>query len=309
MLQLRHRLALTSALGALLLCLAAVPSSQSADIKQTERLTYAAMLGGLHLADLKVTIDESEAGYTSDVEVVSRGVVRWVQDFRATISGTGGFISLLLPDGSKALQPLPEIFQSKWTGGEFASAITMTFDSKTRESKVSKRLYNPLTNEALSRDDMPWSRYERREKRKPVPEIFRRDAFDPMAAFIAARRQIMAQKDTKEPSKTFRVPIYDGQKRYDIFGKTGQLRNTSINGKEMTVVPVSITLEPVFGFNTRSLERINDVDSRLYFSADGRFIPIQLTMTSDIFAVVINLQNDCYINALACVNFGQEPSP
>ncbi len=309
MMRSRQRLSTTGTAMTLLLGLTVAAPSAAADIEQTERLTYSAMLGGLHVADLMVTLIQSEAGYSSGLEIVSRGVVRWVQDFRADINGVGGFALAPLPNGAEALQPMPVSFQREWTGGEFASAMAMMFDPDTREAIVSERLYNPLTGEDLSRDDMPWNEDERRENRKPVPEELRRNVLDPMGAFISARRQIMAQGGATGSTKSFRVPIYDGQRRYDIVGKTGPVRSTAINGKETAVVPVSLKLEPVFGFNSRSSERMDDVDSRLYFSADGRFIPLQATMVSNMFAIVINLQSDCGLNPAPCETFGQEPTP
>jgi hypothetical protein len=275
------------------------------DMPQTEQLTYAAMLGGFHVADLMVTIDQDEIGYTTNLDVISRGVVRWVQDFRAHITGRGAFTTAQA--GIDTDLPHPEIFHREWFGGEIASMMTMTFDPDTREAVTAERLYNPLTGQDLSRDDMPWARNERREERKPVPEEMRRGVLDPMGAFIAARRQILAQGGAAGASKNFRVPIYDGQRRYDIVGKTGPVRSANINDKEIAVIPVSVEIEPVFGFNERSRDRMTDTDSRLYFSADGRFIPIQLMMASDLFAVVINLDADCKVNAVPCDTFGQEP--
>ena len=305
----RQRLSLMGAAAALLIGLTSASPSPAADVDQTERLTYAAMLGGLHVVDLMVTLNQSEVGYTSALKVVSRGVARWVQDFRAEITGHGVFAPAPLQNGAQTLLPLPATFHREWTGGEVASVMSMTFDPNTREAVVAERFYNPLTGEDLSRDDMPWNNDRRREERKPVPEELRRDVLDPVGAFIAARQQIIAQGGASGAPKHFRVPIYDGQRRYDIVGKTAPVRSIEINGKEVAVVPVSAVLEPVFGFNPRSRRRMTDTDSRLYFSADGRFIPMQFKMGSDMFAAVITLDADCSVNVVPCDTFRQEPEP
>lgn len=309
MTRLRRRIPTYGAAAVLAISMTTLSPSWAIDIAEKERLTYAAMLGGLHVADLMVTLDQNEVGYKSDLEVVSRGVVRWVEDFRARITGEGAFAPAEEANSSQPSLPQPEHFHREWTGGEIASVMTMTFDPKTGEAVVAERLYNPLTDEDLSRDDMPWNRDERREEREPVPEDLRRDVLDPMGAFISARRQILAQGGATGASKSFRVPIYDGQRRYDIVGKTAPIRSTEINGTEMAVIPVSVKLEPIFGFNERSKNRMTDTVNRLYFSADGRFIPIQFMMASDMFAVVINLNADCKVNAAPCDTFGQEPVP
>ena len=148
---------------ALALGITSLSPTRAMDLPQTEQLTYAAMLGGLHVADLMVTLDQDEVGYTSNLEVISRGVVRWVQDFRARVTGRGAFAPTNVENSTESLLPQPENFQREWTGGEIASQMTMTFDPDTREAVIAERLYNPLTGEDLSRDDMPWNRGERRE--------------------------------------------------------------------------------------------------------------------------------------------------
>ncbi len=285
------------------------PPSRAMDIEQTERLTYAAMLGGLHIADLMVTLDQSQTGYTTNLDVVSRGVVRWVQSFRASVTGHGDFAPTQLDDGVQTLLPEPKKFHREWTGGEIASLMTMTFDPDTRKAIVAaERLYNPLTDEDLSREDMPWYRPGRDQQREPVPEDLRLGVLDPMGAFIAARHQLLAQEGAVEKPRRFSVPIFDGRRRYDIVGETAAPRTVNINDEDVSVIPVSVELKPVHGFNERSLERVSGTDSRLYFSADGRFIPIQFIMASDFFAVVINLEADCKVNALPCETFGEEPT-
>ena len=303
---LRHTLIATTA--ALVLGTAVGPSSRAMDIEQTERLTYAAMLGGLHIADLMVTLDQNQAGYSTNLDVVSRGVVRWVQNFRASVTGHGGFAPTQMENGTPTLLPEPEKFHREWTGGEIGSLMTMTFDPDTREAIVAaERLFNPLTDEDLSREDMPWYRAGRDQEREPVPEDLRLGVLDPMGAFIAARHQLLAQEGEVGKSRNFSVPIYDGRRRYDIVGKTTAPRTVNINDQDVSVIPVTVNLKPVFGFNERSLERVSGTDSRLYFSADGRFIPIQFMMVSDFFAVVINLEADCKVDAVPCDTFGEEP--
>jgi hypothetical protein len=277
------------------------PASAS-PLVQSERLTYNVMLGGLHVGDALVSIEQDESGYTTTMKMTARGVASWIQNFRADLKGRGNFVNTAAADGR--LEIIPQAFIRQWSAGEVASDMTMTFDPQTGEASVEERLFNPLTGEVLKREDMPWNK--RREKLKPVPSDLRKNALDPMAAFVAARSQLMAQGLTGTAPKTFRVPIYDGARRYDLVGKTGPVRVVSINGVERRLLPVTAKIEPVFGFNRESEERMRESEGKFLFTPDARFIPVQLIVGNDMFTSVMNLAADCSENAAPCDAFGKQ---
>ena len=284
--------------------LISLPFSASAAPAQSERLTYNVMLGGLHVGDALVALTQNESGYTTEMKMTARGVAAWVQNFRADLKGEGSFNRTAAANGRIELTPQPAAFVRQWSAGEIAADMTMTFDPLTREANVSERLFNPLTGEVLKREDMPWN--TRREKLKPVPMDMRRNALDPMAAFVAARGQIMSQGVTTSGPKTFRVPIYDGTRRYDLIGKTAPVRVISINGVERSLMPLTAKIEPVFGFNRESEERMRESEGKFLFTPDERFIPVQMIVGNDMFTSVMNLAADCSENAAPCDTFGQD---
>lgn len=267
---------------------------------QSERLTYNVMLGGLHVGDALVALEQDESSYTTTMKMTARGMVAsLVQNFRADLKGEG---SIYGADGH--VEIVPTNFIRQWSTGEVAADMTMTFDPQTREASVAERMFNPLTGEAIKREDMPWNK--RREKLKPVPSEMRKNALDPMAAFVAARSQLMAQGLTSTAPKTFRVPIYDGTRRYDLVGKTSPVRVVSINGVERRLLPVTAKIVPVFGFNRESEERMQESEGKFLFTPDERFIPVQLIVGNDMFTSVMNLAADCSEDAAPCDAFGKQ---
>ncbi len=268
---------------------AALPGLPSQD----ERLTYAIMVGGIHLGDALIVLNQSPTGYTTEMKVTARGVAKMVKNFSSEMRGEGRFT-----DGIK---PQPAVYSRQWSTDEVAAEMTMTYDA-SGAAKSDERYYNPATAAPIPFDQLPWN--DRGEKPRDVPQDMRSNAFDPMAAFIAARGQIRAQGVTAGP-KNFRVPIFDGRRRYDIVGKADAARDVTINGTTHTVIPVVAKLEPVFGFGRKSEERMKDSEGKLLFTNDARFIPVQVTISNEMLSGVMNLTADCSQNAAACDTFGK----
>ncbi len=270
----------------------------SAADMQSERLVYNIMVGGLHIGNTMIGLNQTEAGYTTEMKVTAGGLAKWVRDFRSEMKGEGRF-------GEGAGKPLPAVYSRQWSNGEIAGDLTMTFDAGTREAAVQERYFNPETDKDIAYDQLPWN--DPGEKPRPLPPAkMRTDVLDPMAAFIAARGQLMAQGLAGGKAKIFRVPIYDGRRRYDIVGRAEAARDVEIGGVERSVIPVIAKLEPVYGFGRKSQERMQESEGKFMFSNDARFIPLQLVVSNEFLSGVMNLTADCSVNAAPCDTFGQK---
>ena len=267
---------------------------------QSERLVYSIMVGGLHMGDAMIGLNQTDAGYSTELKMTASGVAKMVKNFRSDMRGEGRFAEA----GAKLL---PAVYSRQWSTDEVASDMTMKFDPNTGVAVTEERYFNPETSAAIAPEDLPWA--DKSDKDKPVPPDMRTNVLDPMAAFIAARGQIMTnltQSGAANGPKTFRVPIYDGKRRYDIVGKAEAPRSATINGVGHAVIPVTAKLEPVFGFSRKSQERMKDSEGKFLFSNDSRFIPLQLVVSNELLSGVMNLTADCSQNATACTTFGQE---
>lgn len=275
---------------------------------QSERLTYSIMVGGLHLGDALIGLNQTETGYTTTMKVTARGVAKMVKNFSSDMKGEGRFAPAAANSAGPTLQPA--VYQRQWATDEIAADMTMTFDPATGLAKSEERFFNPATSAPIAREDLPWN--DRGDRQKDVPADMRTNVLDPMAAFIAARGQLMAQVMNQGVApnrpKNFRVPIFDGRRRYDIIGRAEAPRSVTISGMERQVVPVLAKLEPVFGFGRKSEERMKDSEGKFLFSSDARFIPVQLVISNEFLSGVMNLDADCSVNASPCDTFGQEKS-
>jgi hypothetical protein len=290
--RLRSKCLVKTPLLAVTLCSAfALNQAHAAERQSSARLAYELMLGGLHVGDAMVTLEESPSDYKAGLKMTASGALKWVKNFRASVES----------EGALGAAPQPAVYRKEWSSGELAETMTMTFDPATRTATTSARVFNPTTGATVPDEDVPW--HEKRASRKPVPDDLRTNVFDPMAAFIAAREQLVAQgvlANAQGAVKSFRVPVFDGSRRYDIVGKTEPVRGVSINGTERQLLPVTGRLEPVFGFSAKSEERMRAVDGKIFFTPDGKFTPVQVIVSGELFTSVMNLTADCREDNAPC---------
>ena len=279
------RLAAVLALGVLS---GAAPTFANPDT--SERLAYTVMFGGLKVGDAVVSLDQTSTGYSTNLKMASSGALKLVTSIRAELHGEGTFAPT-----QNGVAMVPSTYENMWSTGDVAGKMTMTFDPATHAATTEERIFNPATGEDMKREDLPWNR---RGKIASVPPNMRVNVFDPMTAFLSGRRQVMAANG--KPGATFRIPIFDGSRRYDIVGKIGAVKSVSINGKTQNLLPVTAKLEPVFGFLPQSEAKMKDWEGKLYFTPDQRMVPVQIVAGSDAMSAVMNLSADCNQQPEAC---------
>lgn len=290
-------LATTWALAALVSGAPLLADDAHAADMQSERLVYKMMVGGLHIGNSMIGLNQTDAGYTTEMKLTASGLAKWVQNFRSDMKSEGRF-------GGGASKPVPAVYSRQWSNGEIAGDLTMTFDA-AGQAAVEERYFNPQTDSDIAFDQLPWN--DPGEKpRPPAPAHMRKDVLDPMAAFIAARGQLMAKGLSGNKPQTFRVPIYDGRRRYDIVGRAEAPRDVEIGGTVRSVIPVIAKLEPLHGFGRKSQERMTESEGKFLFSNDARFIPLQLVVSNELLSGVMNLAADCSADPVPCDTFGQE---
>jgi hypothetical protein len=263
---------------------------------QAEHLAYDLKIGGLHVADFLAEFSEDSDGYRTTLTMEIRGMARWFQDFRAELVGEGKMVI----ETGRGLTPVPRVFDRAWEAQTMAATLTIGYDPITGLAQSQERMFNPQTGETLTYEDMEWN--QDRELPPPVPDDLRTGVFDPMAAFVAARAQIHHGGRSE-----FRVPIYDGRRRYDLVGEVEAPRAFWMGGKDVELIPVLARVEPVFGFDKRRTETIEESTGRLLFSPDERFIPVQVMLRGRMFSSVMNLTADCAEDAATCQQIASAP--
>ena len=261
--------------------------------EQDERLIYVMQFGGLTIADVMITLAETPDRYQSTIKMRSRGLLARFANLNADLVGEGKLI-----DGG--LKVAPDSYRRDWSTETISSQLGVTYDPTTRVAVSTERLFNTVTGEEKRREDAPWNR--RRVAPTPVPEDKRTQVVDPIAAFIGVRELIRSNA----AMTTFKMPVYDGSRRYDIAGTIETPRDVTINDQSHKVITVKGRLNPVSGFDDRLQDRVHDGDGKILFSADGRLLPVQIMIGNSMGVGVMNLAADCRRDPAPCEAFGQE---
>jgi hypothetical protein len=277
--------ALIGTLGAASVCQAAP--------EQDERLIYVMQFGGLTIADVMITLTETPDHYQTTVKLRSRGLLSLFHNFNADLAGDGGFA-----DGGR--QVVPASYDRNWTTDVVSSQLSVAYDPTTRLATSQEKLFNPLTGAPKSANDVPWNRHH--EKRVEVPADKRTQVVDPLAAFIGVRELIRAGSGTAG----FKMPIYDGLRRYDIVGTIEAPREITVNDQSRRVITVKGRVEPLVGFDDEFRDRVHDGDGKILLTADERLLPVQIMVGNTLGVGVMNLAADCRIDPAPCEAFGQE---
>lgn len=263
-------------------------SGHAAAREQSERLLFDVMFGGLHIADVVVDLDQTPATYKAGMQMRTRGMIDWFDDFTADIRSMGGFTG-----SSAELRPVPETYRRGWSSPEVASEMTMVFDPVDRIGRGADRIFDPRTGLDLKAEDLPWNN---RQRTIPiVPDDKRAGALDPISAFIGARRLIV-----ESGQKEVRLPIYDGRRRYDVITTVGTPRKISVREIERSVIPVRSRMEPVYGFEPDGEDRMRESEGEMFFTADDRFVPVQIILGNSMFSSAMNLVAECNVDPAPC---------
>lgn len=255
---------------------------------QSERLLFDVMFGGLHIADVIVVLDQNTATYTAGMQMKTRGVIDWFDDFTANIETKGAF-----QGDAGLLQPVPATYRRGWASPEVAAEMTMVFDPTDRIGRGADRIFDPRTGLDLKAEDLPWN-----NRQRPIPVIpddKKAGAIDPISAFVGARRLIL-----ETGQREVRMPIYDGRRRYDVITTVGTPRMRTVRDIERSVIPVRSRMEPVYGFEPDGEDRMRESEGEMYFTADDRFVPVQIILGNSMFASAMNLIAECNVDPAPC---------
>jgi hypothetical protein len=276
------------------LCCGTIPA-QAGPGPETERLTYVLQFGGLTIADVMITLDSTPDRYRTSIKLRSRGIAAMFKTFTADMVSEGRLVA-----ANGILQAEPASFRREWVAGDISSSLDIVYDPQTHLASGTERFVDRVTGEPKSRNDMPWNK--RNETLKPVPEKLRTEVLDPMAAFIAARQMIRSNQG----ASSFNVPVFDGLRRYNVVGKTGAPKDVTINDETRQLISVTGKVEPVFGFDDKLQDRIHEGEGKIMFTADSRFLPVQIMVGNSLGVGVMNLATDCKVDPAPCDSFGQE---
>lgn len=248
--------------GAMLLLASAgiaAPPAAAEEIVALYRASYA----GLPAGEVRFRFAGDGATYRYEIGVESEGLPRLVTHFRGTAEGEGR----LAADGQAAPQRYDALYDLR----------------QRRDSRISLRF--------VGRDGAVFAEREAADtsRKPPLPDLYRRNVMDPIAAMAAIRRGLWVQLPA--PARDFTVPVYDGARRFDVL-----VHIVSVGGKE-NLIRLLLTLQPIAGFRGESSEDGDPENAsrpvEAAFTDDASLVPLSLRVTVWYLPMVVTFEHFC----------------
>jgi hypothetical protein len=125
--------------------------------------------------------------------------------------------------------------------------------------------------------------------RKPLlAEAFRKNAVDPLSALERIRAALRAP----ERDGSFKIPVYDGARRFDIVGRVLPKTNPADG-----IIRAELTLRPIAGFKGETSEDGDPDDAprkvELTVTDDTRMVPLSIKVPIFFMPLVVQFQRVC----------------
>lgn len=219
------------------------------------RLRYEASWAGLPAGEVYALFDEAGESYRMAIDIQSAGLPKLLTRFRARGQSTGGL-------ATRATRP---------------QAYDVDYDLRRRAKRTRLRadagLVRRVAGDTATHPELPVQH--------------RRDTLDPLAVLSEIRRRAIGGL---APGETFSLAVYDGKRRLDA-------EVTRDPQADPGTIRLKLMLRPVAGFRNPQDDEGDPEDSprpaEIVLSADGRAIPLRLSVTVALLPLTVTLAGDC----------------
>jgi len=223
---------------------------------------YNAYWAGLPAANIRLTLGDGGAGYHDEIEITTQGLPHLLSRFRATASAEGRLAA------DRTAEP---------------SRYLAAYDLRKRhDRRISMRFVRSPGGTIAERGPDDTSR------KPPLAEAFRKNSVDPLSALERIREAMR----TAGPGRRFTIPVYDGARRFDIFGEV-----LPRNGQADGTLRAELTLRPIAGFRGETSEDGDPDDAprkvELTVTDDARLLPLSITVPVFFMPLVIRFEQLC----------------
>lgn len=264
--------------------------------RQSKRAPASAALA--LLAALAIPGNAAHAGSASAAPLTAGKVV-------APLPGAGETVTLCYSIDWSGFQIARLRYQ--FTGGD-RFEVNITTDTVGLVKLFGPLHYAAMTQGRMAVGDMPRpvryaAAYTRSNKERRVIELFfdqrtgaivedirpprgyvrvkpeeRRGALDPLTATLFMRPQIIKAVNERRFGSEFRVPVYDGSKRYDVITRLVGPDTKMVGGQRKPVYHLVARIIPVAGFKPDQVALLPKKRSHFYVGHDEFFVPVDVSV-------------------------------
>jgi len=223
---------------------------------------YSAYWAGLPAANIRLTLGDGGAWYHDEIEIATQGLPHLFTRFRATAAAEGRLAA------DRTAEP---------------SRYLAAYDLRKRHDRRVSMLFVRRSGGTVAErgpDDT--------SRKPPLAEAFRKNSVDPLSALERIREAMR----TAGPGRRFTIPVYDGARRFDIFGEV-----LPRNGRADGTLRAELTLRPIAGFRGETSEDGDPDDAprrvELSVTDDTRLLPLSISVPVFFMPLVIRLEDPC----------------
>lgn len=217
-------------------------------------LRYRGAWGGLHVADVTLTLRGDDEAYQGDLDIATRGLLGWAFEWVGVLHSRG---ELTADAGLR-----PQSSTRRFTQSDDSGAVIIEYDAT-----------------GLAQG------FEDGQPQDGVAPDLRRGTVDPLAALLALRRHVQNGRQGMVS-----VPVYDGKRRLDLVASIEPPRLTRVADSERRVVPVRADITPVAGFKPSQARGWARSHLGVLFSADATAVPVRIQVESPVGTAVLTLR-------------------
>lgn len=213
-------------------------------------LKYRIAWNGIKIGRVNIDTSQTQYSYKMTLDTKTTGIAKMFSPLKSITWASGRFY-----EGNI----VPQKYSARSTSDEGKNRTALlTYDES---GMLLERKTDPT-------DDPNW--------RPVVPVAEVEDAYDPVTAFFVLRQKLFANVNahiTDTPIKT-----YDGRRLAEFNFKAVNTGTRMRDNTLVKVVNTVVTRKPINGYTPKELKKFDEGDPKVhvYFSADPRFVPIEI---------------------------------
>jgi hypothetical protein len=223
---------------------------------------YKVYWSGIHVADLKADVKEDGL----DAIIESYGIVKKISKYESKFKTKFQYVE-----------------------GEF---VPNSYYTEFQQRNGSRKIDIKYNNDGVVSEEKVVPP-DNRAKRPAVDDNLKQDAFDPLTAFMAARK--MLKESLAKGEDQFELKMYDGRRLAKlVFNIEGRF-DRNIKGNKHKVIKVTFKRKPIEGFTNNELKRMKGEEPifTLYLSDDEKLLPLKADAEAPLGTAVLLFEKEC----------------
>ena len=246
-------------------------------------LLFEVYWGGLHVADLTLSMQNHDGKFDNRLKVETRGFARFVSNLALKASSSGKVV-----DGEIYL---PAKYRTDYSNRKHFRWVEILFPYETDGAKTDPAEATTGTR-PLPGKLKKWNPKDKGpEKLDKVSDEMLLGVVDPVTAIVQSISGI--GEHLKGGPDHFTIKGFDGRRRFDFDVEYLGLATRTVGDKKHNTYHMRITPRPVAGFKKRHKKFWTGAAFDFYLSRDGSFAPIQIVPLKH--GPVLNLKSVCNV--------------